>query len=258
VAAVDHTDEQPPDEQPPDEGGAVDPRRAAPHRLPSSARRLLDDVHQRRVNFDVDRRHELTEATGWRVDDYCQPLPPEPPGPPEAAGTWQIACDLLRGYEFADPRIVPAVYHHDGPLEDRDMVLEARFLVLRFHLGVRVGGVNDRLTGVDGRPVRLWGWNYRTLEGHLEMGQMDYEVWKWLDTGEVDFRIHVVSRAARIRNPVVRLGFHLFGRPMQVRFARAALARMRQLVTARLLAHRAGIPVPEPAHTLDRIVVERT
>lgn len=226
-------------------------------RVPSAARRLLDDLHRRTVNFDVDRRDELTAATGWRVDDYRRALPPEPPGPPEAGGSWQIACALLRDYEFADPRIVPAVYHHEGPLEDRTMVLEARFLVLRFHLGVRVGGVNDRLTAVDGRPVRLWGWNYRTLEGHLEMGQMDYEIWKWLDTGEVEFRIHVVSRAARIPNPIVRLGFRLFGRPMQVRFARAAMDRMSALVTARLLGERQGIPVPRPARTLERIVVAR-
>jgi hypothetical protein len=226
-------------------------------RLPRPARRLLDDVHQRGVNFDVDRRHEHTPATGWRVDDYCEVLPPEEPGPPQADGSWAIACDLLRDYQFADPRIVPAVYYHDGPLEDRSMVLEGRFLLLRFHMGVRVGGVNDRLTEVDGRPVRLWGWNYRTLEGHLEMGQMDYEVWKWLDTGEVEFRIHVVSRAARIPNPVVRLGFRVFGRTMQVRFARAALARLRELVTAELLARRAGVDVARPIATLDRIVVER-
>jgi hypothetical protein len=219
--------------------------------------RLLDGLHERGVNFDVDRRHELDEAAGWKVDRYRRALPPEEPGPPQEAGPWAIACDLLRDYEFADPRIISAIYYHDGPLEDRSMVLEARFAALRFHLGVRVGGVNDRRTEVDGRPVRLWGWNYRTLEGHLEMGQMDYEIWKWLDTGEVEFRIDVVSRAAEIRNPVVRVGFAVFGRRMQVRFARAALDRMEQLVTARVLAERAGIPMPEPAHTLDRVVVER-
>ena len=35
---------------------------------------------------------------------------------------------------------------------------------------------------VDGRPVRVWGWPYRTLEGHIEQGEMSWEVWKWLDT----------------------------------------------------------------------------
>ena len=34
-----------------------------------------------------------------------------------------------------------------------------------------------------GDAVRVWGWSYRTLQGHLEMGQMDYALWKWLDDG---------------------------------------------------------------------------
>jgi uncharacterized protein (UPF0548 family) len=225
--------------------------------MSAAARSLLNTLHARAVNFDVDQREHMTAERGWHVDDYCAGLGTEHPGPPVEQGPWAVACGLLRDYEFADPAIIPVVYHHDGPLEDRDMVLGARFWGLRFHLGVRVGGVNDRLTEVDGRPVRLWGWNYRTLQGHLESGQMDYEVWKWLDTGEVEFRIHVVSRAARIPNPVIRLGFRVFGRPMQVRFARRALERMQQLVAAELVARSTGVPVARPVRTLERIVVER-
>ena len=54
-----------------------------------------------------------------------------------------------------------------------------------------------------GRPVRIWGWSYRTLQGHLEMGQMDYEVWKWLDDGERRVphpRGLPPARASRIRS----------------------------------------------------------
>ena len=114
------------------------------------------------------------------------------------------------------------------------MMLEARFYGLRFLLGLRVGDVRDETATVDDRPVRRWGWNYRTLEGHLETGQMDFEVWKWLDTGEVQFRIHAYSRPARITNPIVWLGMKVFGRWMQKRFARNALRRMDELVRARV------------------------
>ena len=138
---------------------------------------------------------------------------------------------MLRDYEFADPRVVRAVYHPGRPLEGRDMLLEVRFWGLRFRFGVRVGGVIDELRNVGGRKVRVWGWSYATLQGHLETGQMDYEVWKWLDTGAVEFRIHVVSRASRIGNPIIRLGFRLFGRREQIRFARRACARMACLVS---------------------------
>ena len=55
----------------------------------------------------------------------------------------------------------------------------------------------------------MFGWNYRTLEGHVERGQMDWEVWKWLDTGEVAFHVHAVSRPASITNPFIRIGFWL-------------------------------------------------
>jgi uncharacterized protein (UPF0548 family) len=163
----------------------------------------------------------------------------------------------MRDYEFADPKIVRAVYHSDTPLEDRTMLLEARFYLLRFHFGVRVGGVIDTVTTVDGRPVRVWGWNYRTLQGHLEMGQMDYQAWKWLDTGKVEFRIHVVSRAARISNPLIRLGFALFGRRMQKKFAQRALARMHALVLDAVGEgpDRRTQSLPEP--TLGSVVVGR-
>jgi uncharacterized protein (UPF0548 family) len=91
--------------------------------------------------------------------------------------------------------------------------------------------------------VRVWGWSYRTLQGHLEMGQMDYEVWKWLDSGEVEFRIHVVSRPARIRNPIVRLGFRIFGRGQQLRFTRRTCERMACLLEGRPVEPAGDVPV---------------
>ena len=124
-----------------------------------------------------------------------------------------------------------AVYHSEDPLEGRDMLLEVRFWGLRFRFGVRVSGVIDELREVERRDVRVWGWSYATLQGHLETGQMDYEVWKWLDSGAVEFRIHVVSRSSRIGNPIIRLGFRLFGRREQVRFAKRACERMACLVS---------------------------
>jgi uncharacterized protein (UPF0548 family) len=70
---------------------------------------------------------------------------------------------------------------------------------------VRVGDVYEETREVDGRRVQVWGWNYRTLAGHVEMGQMDWEVWKWLGDGRVEFRVHADSRPAPFPNPIVRL-----------------------------------------------------
>ena len=49
---------------------------------------------------------------------------------------------------------------------------------------------------------------------------MTYEVRKWLDTGEVEFRIAAVSHRARVGNPLVRIGFGLLGRREQLKFYR--------------------------------------
>ena len=212
----------------------------------AAARRALDELHDKGLNFDLERRVEFTPENGWHVDDYRQPLPPEPPGRPLPDGSWQVARRLMRDYAFADPSIIRAIYYPDRPLEQRDMLLEGRFFGLRFYFGCRVGGVNDELRIVDARKVQVWGWNYRTLQGHLEMGQMDYEVWKWLDSGAVQFCIHVVSRPAHSPDPVIRLGFMLFGRAMQRRFARHACQRIARL-TSDALERRGPGDGAEPA-----------
>ena len=234
----------------------IDTRRDDTPRLTLSdpdARRILDQLHDKRLNFELGDRSQFTPENGWLVDDYCRPLPGEPPGPPRPGGSWEVAQRILRTYEFADPSIVRAIYHPDRPLEERDMLLEARFYGLRIRFGVRVGGVLDETRQVDGRDVRVWGWNYRTLQGHLEMGQMDYEVWKWLDTGEVEFHTRRFSRHAPVGNPIVRLGLRLFGRHQQVKFAHRACDRVALLTAAALDRPEATRSVPRLA---DEVRVE--
>ena len=183
------------------------------------------------VNFSPS---ELPKAaTGsWRFDDYLQALPSEPPGPPTPEGAFGAARRLIDRYEFADPSTVRAWFVLEAAPVGRDMLLELRWHVLSFRVGVRVTEVFDERRQVDGRPVQVWGWAYQTLEGHVERGQMSYEVWKWLDSGTVEFRIHVVSQFAAVRNPVLRIGFRAVGRREQVAFARRCCARMETLVLA--------------------------
>lgn len=213
--------------------------------------RILGSLADRPVNFPERSLADASPADGWVVDDHCTPLGAEAPGDPEAGGRFEIARELVRGYEFADPSLIRATFDPAVPMERRDMLLEGRFAGLRFLFGVRVVGILDEEDERDGRPVRRWGWSYRTLQGHLETGQMDFEVRKWRDTGEVEFRIHAVSRPARIPNPVVRLGFRLFGRGLQLRFARTAGERMRSLVEARLAGE--GRPGAQPPPDVEAV-----
>lgn len=194
------------------------------------ARRALAELPGRSLNFDPAALGRPGPAPGWEVDRYRAALPAEPVGPPVAGGSFEIARRLMREYAFADPAMVRAIYDPAGPLEQRNMLLEVRFCGLRFYVGCRVGAVVDERREIDGRPVEIWGWSYGTLDGHFEQGRMSFETRKRLDDGTVEFRIDVISRPARVRNPFLAVGFRLFGRRRQVRFARRACERMVRLV----------------------------
>jgi uncharacterized protein (UPF0548 family) len=210
--------------------------------LGGEVRAQLERLHDLELNFDPSKLASV-KRDAWHVDDYSRALRPEPPGEPIQSGSFETAKRLLRDYEFADPRRIRAYYRADVALDGRDMLLEIRYFTLRVRVGVRIGVVFDEVREVAERRVRVWGWAYRTLQGHLERGQMDYQVWKWLDTGEVEFRIHAVSQLAVIRNPILRLGFRLVGRREQIVFARRCGERMGRLVRARL---RGARPEPKP------------
>ncbi len=192
--------------------------------------RLASYAHAQ-VNYDFSRQREYNAANGWRLDDYATDLPAEPPGPPAAHGSFVAAQDVLRRYAFPPPSLITGIFKPDEPLEKRVMLLRARFLGFTFWFGVRVSEVTDEAArATPAGPERVWGYGYRTLEGHFERGQIDFTIHKNLTTGAVQFRIHAVSQPGRIRNPFYWLGFKLFGRMLQRRFARESLARMRQLV----------------------------
>jgi uncharacterized protein (UPF0548 family) len=198
---------------------------------PPRVQRRLAELGRRELNFDPDALAGAGPATGWEVTDLRQPLPGEPPGPPLEDGTWAHARSLMRGYEFADPSIVRAYYDPAAPLEGRDMLLRLQAPgPLRLFVGVRVSAVYERTQLLDGRHAQVWGWSYRTLQGHVEMGQMDWEVWKWIDSGAVEFRVHSLSRTAPIANPIVRLGYRLFRDRQRRKFLDGTVRRIRTSV----------------------------
>jgi uncharacterized protein (UPF0548 family) len=180
--------------------------------------RSVEELRGRDFNFDPSRLRELIAEQHWHHDDRRQALPGEPPGDPVPDGSFERAKALMRDYAFSEGSAVHAIFEQDAPLEGRDMLLVGRFLGLDFRLGVRVFEVVDERRTEEDRPVQVWGWSYRTLQGHLERGQMSYEVRKWLDSGAVEYRIAAVSRRADVSNPLVRIGFALLGRREQLKF----------------------------------------
>ncbi len=207
--------------------------------VPSWALRAYDDLHQRAVNFEPLSWEQAAGDPAWQVDRRQVELQPEAPGPPQPGGPFEVARRLLVSYEVADPALVRAVYDERAPFQGRDMLLVGRFYGLRFPMGVRVGGVVDGPDEVEGARVHRFAWHYRTLEGHLERGQMDYEVVKYLEDGRVEFRIAAYSQRGTTPNPIVRAGLALFGRTTQLRFYARALHRMQTLTAAGAAEHSA-------------------
>jgi uncharacterized membrane protein/uncharacterized protein (UPF0548 family) len=147
----------------------------------------------------------------------------EPPGPVLADGPFARARELVRRYEFSDPRIVTAHFDRDGPLAGRPMLLEIKVLGLRYLCPVRVGEVHDRPEA----GKTSWGFRYDTLAGHLESG------WEWFlltkdhPSGEVSFRIEARWRPGQFPNWWSRLGFRWLARRYQRAWHRLAYLRLR-------------------------------
>lgn len=234
------------------EGGVVIVTRLVPERAlpgrPGDERHdspdldRLRDLARRRPNLDEEEIGGHAEEGDWCRDDMVEPLPSEASGPPVAGGSWQVARQIMERYQLADPGVVSATYDESAPLAGRDMLLRIFFKGLRFWVGVRVDQDYEETRELDGREVLIFGWSYVTLEGHFEEGRMHYEVWKWIDTGDVEFHLRAVSRPARSGPLAIRLGFRLFGRTQQLRFYRQICRRVRRLTEAELETRRAHSP----------------
>lgn len=193
---------------------------------------VLRAQRSREVNFDP---AEVDES--WHHDEHRFLLGEEEPGAPEPRGLWETACRLVASYEMADPRTIRAVYDPATALAGRDLLLEGRFLALRFYMGVRITDVLDERRGDE----RVWGWAYETLDGHIERGRMSYEVVKDERSGRVDLVIRAYSQGAPTLGPITGLGWKLFGRRTQLRFYRECGRRL-----GRFARERCGSADPVP------------
>jgi uncharacterized protein (UPF0548 family) len=210
--------------------------------VPAGARHAFAQLHDKGLNFTPLSWDRACADPSWHTDEESRLLAVEPPGEPVTDGPFERARAGLIRYESADPKMVRAVYDAAAPFDGRDMLLVGRFLVLRFHMGVRVGDVVDEHHTRDGDPVHRFAWNYSTLEGHLEQGRMVYDLCKHESSGEVRLTLRAYSRRGPIRNPIVRLGFVLFARREQLRFYARTLDRMQAIASGH----------PDPRGTIAR------
>jgi uncharacterized protein (UPF0548 family) len=197
--------------------------------------------------IDLTKRDAFVAAAGWHVDARERQLAPEPPGPPIAAGSFAAARDILERYAFPPPRLIRGTFDPAAPLEGRAMLLTATYLWMTFELPVRVSRVIDA-TRTDGTgSQQVWGYSYQTLVGHIERGEITFEIIKQIETGAVAFRISSFSQTGHIANLMHRIGFRFVGRRLQRRFAEESLHNMQQMVAERLAQANQGMVVQRGA-----------
>ena len=205
------------------------------------------ELYQKRIrrladlefNYDEKIFHNSKDKSGWNIDRYEAKLETEPPGEPLPNGAFAAAKSAIHLYQFPDPNLISAVFDPKKDLHDRDMLMFARFAGLTFEFGVRVTSVIDGLEkNQRDEQLRVWGYSYRTLKGHFEVGEIRFEVTKNLITGEVRFRINAYSKPDRIPNLLYRVGFKVFARPLQRYFAVSSIKRLKDMARTAMAKHR--------------------
>lgn len=196
----------------------------------------LAEISALEPTIDVAKRDSYTVTNGWHVDAREIALPAETVGPVAPDGSFAAASRILLEYAFPPARLIRGRFNPQVPLAERTMLLTAKFLWMTFELPVRVTRVLDDVRATDRGPEQRWGYSYQTLAGHLERGEITFEVAKLLDSGAVHFRINSFSQTGHIANVIHRIGFRMVGRRLQRRFAEESLRNMRTLVISSLAA----------------------
>ncbi len=202
--------------------------------IDDALRARLKEIDALESTIDVSRRDEYLAADGWNVDAREIALPAESAGPPEPDGAFSAAVEILQDYSFTPQQLITGQFDPSSPLEQRSMLLSARFLWIRLEFGVRINRVVDETRNGEDGPEQVWGYSYHTLAGHLERGEITFEVVKVLATGAMCFRIHSFSQTGHISNWIYRIGFRIVGRRLQKQFAEQSLRNMRAQVVARI------------------------
>ncbi len=192
----------------------------------------LRSLRDATFNYEIDG--DPADDPTWYHDAYENIVGTEPPGPPVPGGVFETAKQILIDYKFPDPRRLVGHYNPAAPLAERTMVLEAKLLGQRRYFGTRVSKVVDDQPTIDGKKFTRFGWAYRTLAEHYEVGEMFFAVTKDQTSGEVRFAIKAYSRPGRIPGLLDRWVFWAVGRRLQRQFGRRCVARMRELVEQKM------------------------
>ncbi len=149
----------------------------------------------------------------------------EPPGPPLTDGPFRRVARAISEYRIFPPHLVGRVVKRT-PLQVGDVV----GLCYRFFLGIRMFMASRVIDVFDGPTPSGWrsGFTYRTLEGHVEIGEETFAVEKNAHTGEV---IASLSAWSRPGHWLTRIGYP-YARWCQVQAGKAAVRYLRKIANS--------------------------
>ena len=207
-------------------------RVAASHPVTTETLDLMPEVERWRPSVPVGPdRPGADPSTGWRTDSFSVVLDRRTADELADGDPWfERGRTALWHYAMVDPRIVRAAWWADGDLLGRRLTQEGRFGPLRLRMATEVSAVVDGVVEVEEGVATVAGFEYRTLEGHLEDGWQSWQLWRWHDTGLLEHRGHTISRRGDLDNPVIALGMRVFGRGMQLLAGRMSTERLRGFV----------------------------
>lgn len=176
-----------------------------------------------------DAPEKMTPQNGWHFNSFEAVLGNEPPGPPLPDGLFERARAALVQYRFTDPRMVQAHFAPHVPLSERHTLAEMKECGFRFLNPVRVrqvwGGTHARRT--------CFGFEYATLEGHIERGFERFFVIKEHESGRARFWLEDHRAYGDFPNGWSRVGLTGLGPLGRRIWPRRAAWRLRRLAAGK-------------------------
>lgn len=156
-------------------------------------------------------------------DRHALQVAVETPGPPLEDGPFRRVGRAISEYRIFPPRLVQRVVKRT-PLQVGDIV----GLCYPLFLGIRMFIASRVIDVFDGPNERGWrsGFTYRTLEGHVELGEETFCVEKQARTGAVIVSLTAWSRPGHW---LVRLGYP-YARWCQLQAGKAAVRYLKRFV----------------------------
>ncbi len=146
----------------------------------------------------------------------------ESPGSPDANGPFRRVATSISKYQIFPPRLVEPVLRKT-PISLGDTV----GLSYRWFPGVQLFMACRVIDVFDGPNNDTWraGFTYRTLEGHVALGEETFLVEKELTSGKVRVSLKSWSRPSHW---LMRIGYP-YGRWCQLQAGRAAVAHLQKI-----------------------------